>query len=207
MSVKAARIFIACCAFVLVGCVVWFGVAWFRAADSGSQLADVLYPATFGFIAAVAIAIALPLFVRHGEVEILMAERAGAPTQFSLHLAMRTIFGRRTIELSDIADAVLLKKLFLPARRGPAAAERLYVRMRDGSTVSITPRRTEIEQQLAKHGVSVAVDFDVLTVRRAMHRYPGSVSGAERFMGMLPWIAVAIGVAVIIWAVWFAVAR
>ena len=197
MSITAGRAFLAVAGALLIGCIVWFSVAWFGASvDVRSRPPVLVAPTVVGLMAAIAIVVAAPLFSRFVEVTFEGADREGA-------LVIRSVLRpRRSMPLETIDQVVLLKHLDLPSRAPSSSALRVWIRTKDGSVVAFTPRDVDFEYRLHTAGVSVGTERERLTPGRAARKYPGSVGLGERLVEPLMWTAIVVPLIVAGWLIW-----
>lgn len=192
MSVVAGRVFLAISGVLIVGCAVWFVLAVWATSTWVTSVA--VAPVAIGLIALVALCAGAPLFSRFVEAEVVSPGEAAV----AIRSVLRPL---RILPLADIESAVVLEGLVLPARAAVPAVSRVVIRLRGGSVVAFTPRDERFLRDLRAHGLAVTVDPEPLSPARAARRYPGSVGLGELASGALPWAAIAVGAAAILWVV------
>lgn len=194
MSIAAGRTFLAIAGVLLVAAASWWVLA---GAASGVLGPGTVVPAALCCVAVVALCVGAPLCARFVEAEVADDRSAPGPV-----VVIRSVLrGRRILPLADIETVVVLAGFSLPARAAAGSAPRVVIRPRGGGSIACTPRDVGFVGGLRAHGLPVIVDDAPLTPAQAARRYPGSAIAVELVAGVLPWAAIAIGSAVILWVV------
>ena len=111
---------------------------------------------------------------------------------------------RRMIAVGDLDHAFLFHDMLMPSRSASGASPRLVLRMRNGTTVAVSPRDAGIGAELVRHGVTVQIIREAVTPARARKLSPGSVRSGEllAFPAVIA-IAIVLPVAAVAW-LWIA---
>ena len=111
---------------------------------------------------------------------------------------------RRMIAVGDLDHAVLFHDILMPSRSASGASPRLVLRLRNGTTVAVSPRDAGIGAELVRHGVTVQIIREAVTPARARKLSPGSVRSGEllAFPAVIA-IAIVLPVAAVAW-LWIA---
>lgn len=107
---------------------------------------------------------------------------------------------RRMIAVGDLDHAVLFHDILMPSRSASGASPRLVLRLRNGTTVAVSPRDAGIGAELVRHGVTVQIIREAVTPARARKLSPGSVRSGEllAFPAVIA-IAIVLPVAAVAW--------
>lgn len=204
MSVAAGRIYVLVCTLAFLICGVWLTLALisvdgeYRKLDAISGL-----PATVGFIAAVGLGMGATLFARFAEVSIEPENLRDSGAEPRREMVVRKVLAaRKSVPLRQIDRAIIVKNLVLPSYRGPSRTVRAVIWTTAGRRMAFSPNSFDLGQQLEACGVTVETVSTALTARQAAGRYPVSVSIWERAVSFMPWAAIAIAIAVLIWVVY-----
>ncbi|GAA2528943.1 hypothetical protein GCM10009860_05790 [Microbacterium mitrae] len=111
---------------------------------------------------------------------------------------------RRMIAVGDLDHAVLFHDILMPSRSASGASPRLVLRLRNGTTVAVSPRDAGIGAELVRHGVTVQIIREAVTPARARKLSLGSVRSGEllAFPAVIA-IAIVLPVAAVAW-LWIA---
>ena len=111
---------------------------------------------------------------------------------------------RRMIAVGDLDHAFLFHDMLMPSRSASGPSPRLVLRMRNGTTVAVSPRDAGIGAELVRHGVTVQIIREAVTPARARKLSPGSVRSGEllAFPAVIA-IAIVLPVAAVAW-LWIA---
>ena len=107
---------------------------------------------------------------------------------------------RRMIAVGDLDHAFLFHDMLMPSRSASGPSPRLVLRMRNGTTVAVSPRDAGIGAELVRHGVTVQIIREAVTPARARKLSPGSVRSGEllAFPAVIA-IAIVLPVAAVAW--------
>lgn len=107
---------------------------------------------------------------------------------------------RRMIAVGDLDHAVLFHDMLMPSRSASGPSPRLVLRLRNGTTVAVSPRDAGIGAELVRHGVTVQIIREAVTPARARKLSPGSVRSGEllAFPAVIA-IAIVLPVAAVAW--------
>ena len=107
---------------------------------------------------------------------------------------------RRMIAVGDLDHAFLFHDTLMPSRSASGPSPRLVLRMRNGTTVAVSPRDAGIGAELVRHGVTVQIIREAVTPARARKLSPGSVRSGEllAFPAVIA-IAIVLPVAAVAW--------
>lgn len=181
MSIFAARVALGFAALVLVISAIWTAITW----PSISGFAVVM-----GIVAAVAILVSVPMIGAFVEASV----------RRDSVVLRRALLPRRTISFADFDDALVISKLTLASRYGAKPVERVVLRKAEKRIAAFTTRRGNFAAQLRMRDVPLVVEQEQLSPLQAQRRYPGSVRSFERFTWILPFLAIAIAVAGVLYA-------
>lgn len=107
---------------------------------------------------------------------------------------------RRMIAVGDLDHAFLFHDMLMPSRSASGPSPRLVLRLRNGTTVAVSPRDAGIGAELVRHGVTVQIIREAVTPARARKLSPGSVRSGEllAFPAVIA-IAIVLPVAAVAW--------